>query len=48
MGHGDEGRVHNQSLVPSHPIVDERALRNLGPALSHTAAAECPNQIGSD
>lgn len=46
MGHEDEGQVHNQPRVPSHPNVDGRTLRSLGPALSHTAAAEYPNQTG--
>jgi len=47
VGHGDEGRVHNQLRVPFHPIVDERAPQSLGPAPSHMAAAEYLNQTGS-
>lgn len=48
VGHGDEGQVHNRLRVPLHPIVDEWTFRNLCPNPSHTAAAEYPNQMGSD
>ena len=48
MGHGNEGQVHNRSRVPSHPIVDEWALQNLGPGPSRTAAAGYLSQTGSD